>query len=379
MNQRRSRKALFFGMALAGASVLALPGNWIGRGTLASAADQAATDLYVGHFTGDSGMTVDIAGDPEHYTGVIHLNKLQMPLTAHLVDGHVQGTFASGGSNFPFTADVQGTALSLKSGSKTYHLNGAPASVSAAPGTSNAGVGMQIQISDDGAIMISRLIPDGPAARAGVKVGDQLVAIDDKPVHGVQDLAERLPGSAGSTVKLAFRRGQDTPEFTLQRVVFNPPADTPAAPAGKLTLEQIGQALDKYGKNTLTTNGNTSYSLTVTRGKYDINVIVSLSPNHSVIWMTTQLENIPDTSKAAPDALAKLLDRNVKIGPMFFGMVGPNHTVRLSSPVPNHDLTPQAVQDYVEALVSTVLDTEPLWRADVLVPKTPVADNPLSQ
>jgi len=143
----------------------------------------------------------------------------------------------------------------------------------------------------------------------------------------------------------------------------------PPTPAGQMTLEQIGQALDKYGKNTATDNGQTTYSLTVTRGKWDLNVIVSLSPNHTMIWITNQLMSIADPSKASSEALMKLLEKNEDIGPMFFGVVGQRHSLLLSNPVPNHDLTPAALQDQVEALISSVLDTEPLWRSEVLVPK----------
>jgi hypothetical protein len=140
-------------------------------------------------------------------------------------------------------------------------------------------------------------------------------------------------------------------------------------PAGQMTIEQVGQALDKYGKNTATDNGQTTFSLTVTRGKWDLNIIVSLSPNHTIIWMTNQLASIADPTKASPAALVNLLEKNEDIGPMFFGMVGPRHSLLLSNPVPNHDLTPAALQDQVEALISNVLDTEPLWRPEVLVPK----------
>ena len=160
-------------------------------------------------------------------------------------------------------------------------------------------------------------------------------------------------------------------------------AQTAAQTDSKLTIEQIGDALDKYGKNTITQNGKTVYSLNTHRGKWDMNVIVSLSPNGRVIWMTNQLTKVPDASTASPAALIDILKKNQEIGPMFFSI---NYgSLRLSNPVPNHDLTADAVRGSVEALVSTVLDTEPLWSPDTLAgnkatPKSgDVNGNPLSR
>ncbi len=147
------------------------------------------------------------------------------------------------------------------------------------------------------------------------------------------------------------------------------PAETPAA-GTSLTIEQIGDALESYGKNTTTTNGHTDYSLTVHRGKWDINVIVSLSPSGKVIWMTNSLTAVPDPGKVAPAALLAILKKNTEIGPMFFSIA--DGSLRISNPVANHDLSPAAVKAQVEALISTVVDTEELWKPEALA-TAPVA------
>lgn len=54
---------------------------------------------------------------------------------------------------------------------------------------------------------------------------------------------------------------------------------------------------------------------------------------------------------------------------MFFAIN--RGSLRLSNPVANHDLTADAVRENVEALVSTVLDTEPLWSPDTLAGNKP--------
>jgi hypothetical protein len=147
-------------------------------------------------------------------------------------------------------------------------------------------------------------------------------------------------------------------------------ADEPSAPpaanqnggGSSLTVEQLGEALDSYGKNTSTNNGQTDYSVTVTRGKWNINLIISISPNGKMIWMTNNLTAMPD--KASPDGLVNVLKKNTEIGPAFFSIA--DGSLRLSWPVANYDLNATAIHAQVEAMVSTVLDTEPLWRPDAL-------------
>lgn len=150
-------------------------------------------------------------------------------------------------------------------------------------------------------------------------------------------------------------------------------ADEPAAnplasqnTAGStLTVEQLGAALDSYGKNTSTNNGHTDYSLNIPRGKWNLNIIISISPNGKMIWMTNNLTAIPD--KVSADGLANVLKKNTEIGPAFFSIA--DGSLRLSWPLANYDLTPAAVHDQVEAMVSTIMDTAPLWSPDALTAK----------
>ncbi len=69
-------------------------------------------------------------------------------------------------------------------------------------------VGLQIKKSDTG-FLISFLEKEGVAAKSGqVKVNDQLLSVDDKPVKGKEeaDVYELLKGSAGSSVSLKLKR-----------------------------------------------------------------------------------------------------------------------------------------------------------------------------
>jgi carboxyl-terminal processing protease len=72
---------------------------------------------------------------------------------------------------------------------------------------SYAGVGVEISL-ESGNIKVMNAMEDSPAARAGVKVGDVIVAVDDVPVD-VALLAEsvdRMRGKPGTRVKLSVHR-----------------------------------------------------------------------------------------------------------------------------------------------------------------------------
>ena len=83
-----------------------------------------------------------------------------------------------------------------------------------------SGVGIELAL-DNGTVKVVKPIEGGPAARAGVRTGDRVLAVDDVPVNG-QDLDEsidRLRGKSGSTVRLSISRGAGAVPllFTLQR------------------------------------------------------------------------------------------------------------------------------------------------------------------
>jgi hypothetical protein len=149
---------------------------------------------------------------------------------------------------------------------------------------------------------------------------------------------------------------------------------SPAAPAnnaagGPLTLEQIGDALDPYGKNTLTNNGHTQYSITVHRGTWNLNIIINLSPNGRVIWLTNSLTRMPDPAHTSVQALMDVLAKNTEIGPLFFSIA--NGGLILSDPIANAYLTPDGFRARVEAMVNTILDTAPLWNQNTLAGNAP--------
>lgn len=81
------------------------------------------------------------------------------------------------------------------------------------------GVGMQpvalpqklrdsLNLTSEVGLMIVTVEPEGPAEKAGVLIGDILVALDGKPLTDTQDLAAHLAGEQiGKTVKASLIRG----------------------------------------------------------------------------------------------------------------------------------------------------------------------------
>jgi S1-C subfamily serine protease len=55
-----------------------------------------------------------------------------------------------------------------------------------------------------------------PADRAGLKVGDVIIAVDDRPITSVDELSEALTGAKAANVKLTLARGATSREVTVQ-------------------------------------------------------------------------------------------------------------------------------------------------------------------
>ena len=90
------------------------------------------------------------------------------------------------------------------------------------------GTGVALEEEDSAATVLS-LIPDGPAAKAGVEPGDRVTEIGDTSVAGLklEEVELRLRGPKGSKVRVTLERGSrlepETLTVTLKHEALKPP------------------------------------------------------------------------------------------------------------------------------------------------------------
>ena len=84
------------------------------------------------------------------------------------------------------------------------------------------GLGIEVTM-DNGLVKVVSPIDDTPAAAAGIKPGDLIVAIDGEPVQGMSlnDAVAKMRGPVDSPIKLMIRRGDTQPfTVTLKRAII---------------------------------------------------------------------------------------------------------------------------------------------------------------
>ena len=160
-------------------------------------------------------------------------------------------------------------------------------------------------------------------------------------------------------LQVAIRAWRNPLMLTLLAVVGTLSPGAAAQHGGSLTVHQLGDALTSYNKNTVNNNGKIYYSVTATKGKLKMDVVLSLSPNGRVIWIASDITPMPAPGRTSIAAMLNLLKKNNEIGPMFFSVNG--NSLRLSSPVPNFNQTSESVKEYLQAFVSTAMDSAALW------------------
>ena len=78
------------------------------------------------------------------------------------------------------------------------------------------GIGVEL-LQQDGVLKVVSPIDDTPAARAGLRANDLIVAIDGRPIDAIEAM-EPLRGPAGSQVVLTIERGEEKPfDVTVTR------------------------------------------------------------------------------------------------------------------------------------------------------------------
>lgn len=114
-------------------------------------------------------------------------------------------------------------------------------------GEAMVGIGVQIEAAEEG-VRIQKVIPDGPAAQAGLERGDLIVAVDDQRLAGrdLETVSSLLAGPAGAAVRLTIvRQGAPLMPIALARrnIVVQSVTDVqmldPSAGVGYMKLESF--------------------------------------------------------------------------------------------------------------------------------------------
>ena len=64
--------------------------------------------------------------------------------------------------------------------------------------------------------VVGKIVPDSPAARAGLRVGDGIVAVDGQPVADFPALVQRVQPSPGKTLKFSIERGGNRVDVPIE-------------------------------------------------------------------------------------------------------------------------------------------------------------------
>ena len=86
------------------------------------------------------------------------------------------------------------------------------------------GVGIEVDV-NDGWLTVVRVMPGGPAAKAGVQPGDRFLRIDGKPARdlSIEDALQRMRGEPGTRVQVSLRRrdAENAIDLTLTRAIIH--------------------------------------------------------------------------------------------------------------------------------------------------------------
>ena len=114
------------------------------------------------------------------------------------------------------------------------------------------GVGIAISFDGNDNVWIAKVVSGGPAARAGIKEGDKLLAIDGRSVTDFPkaEVLNRIRGTEGSEISLTVRtKGGRTRKVTMKRTAMamndkpSHAAPRPSPPGSNLPQPQTSPKL----------------------------------------------------------------------------------------------------------------------------------------
>ncbi len=115
------------------------------------------------------------------------------------------------------------------------------------------GVGMNVKEIKRG-LRVLNVFEEGPAAKAGIKAGDEIVAVNGKPLRGTssQDSTTQIKGPAGTMVKLTIVSGGKRRDLDVERAAVSVPVSekrmekTDGRKIGYVTLAQFTSGAHGY-------------------------------------------------------------------------------------------------------------------------------------
>lgn len=120
---------------------------------------------------------------------------------------------------------------------------------------SYVGVGITIQLREDGYLDIIQVTEDGPAEAAGLKPGDILTKVNGEDVKelGIDNTKNLVRGEEGTEVTLTVMRGEDTMDFAVTRKYFETTVADGKLIEGNIGLVTIRNFDERCAEETLAT------------------------------------------------------------------------------------------------------------------------------
>ena len=116
------------------------------------------------------------------------------------------------------TAAIQGFLNNIGDPHTTYFTSEELADFTSAVEGSFAGIGVTYSMRENGGL-ISEVLKDTPASKAGIQAGDMLIAVDETEIVGLttDEVKALVTGKTGTSVKLTVMRDGEQLEFEVKR------------------------------------------------------------------------------------------------------------------------------------------------------------------
>ena len=112
------------------------------------------------------------------------------------------------------------------------------------------GIGIYATLNDDGRVIVSSPIKDGPSEKAGIEAEDITYAVDDQSTEGMDldTVVAMMRGEVGTEVKITVKRGDELQDFTITRAYVDEQTVSSQVLAADKRIGYI--AISKFSENT---------------------------------------------------------------------------------------------------------------------------------